>query len=109
MSRLVIQLFQEESTHNLDDDEVDNSQVIDQIFGFLPGSKNIQHKFSRCEPQSVENTEDLSDYTFQKFSATHFQGQNTVQHISRKLNQPLLAHENDSDNKVDFHFHFLFL
>ena len=114
----------EERARHLRDDEVDDSEVVDQIFGFLPGSENAQGKapkafgdlavsgqqyiFSEREPQSVEKTEDLSDYTFQKFSTTYFQGQNTLQHISQKLDRPLLLHEDESDNMVKFSFYFLF-
>lgn len=115
----------EERARHLRDDEVDDSEVVDQIFGFLPGSENAQGKapkafgdlavsgqqyiFSEREPQSLEKTEDLSDYTFQKFSTTYFQGQNTLQHISHKLDRSLLLHEDESDNMVEFRFHFLFL
>lgn len=44
--------------------------------------------------------EDLSDYKFNKFAQTYFQGQATHAYIKRQLRQPLLGLKNEQDRQA---------
>ena len=44
--------------------------------------------------------EDISDYKFNKFVVTHFQGQATQSYIREPLKQALLPLRNDHDQQV---------
>ena len=44
--------------------------------------------------------EDISDYKFNKFVATYFQGQATHSYVRRPLKQALLPLRNDADRQV---------
>ena len=96
----VINQAEERHRHERDDD-VDDSEVVDQIFGFLPGNNEStgnsqptkvpkafgdltvareQYILSESSTEMPGETfEDLSEFTFEKFAAMYFQGQNTVQ------------------------------
>ena len=109
----VINQAEERHRHERDDD-VDDSEVVDQIFGFLPGNNEAttpsnqptkvpkafgdlavareQYILSEgsTEQLSGEMMEDLKEFTFEKFAATYFQGQNSSVFINHKLDRPLL-------------------
>ena len=126
----VINQAEERHRHERDDD-VDDSEVVDQIFGFLPGNggdssssssslNNSQQPTkvpkafgdlavareqyilseSSSEQLPSELLEELKEYTFEKFAATYFQGQNSSVFINHKLDRPLLYHEESTDNMV---------
>lgn len=105
----------EERARHLREDEINDSEVVDQIFGFLPGnegmnggtgtkafgglgSSNQQYILGEAETSSLEKGEDLKDFVFPKFATTYFQGQNTHGYQSKQLERPLLFHEDKSDN-----------
>lgn len=107
----------EERARHLREDEINDSEVVDQIFGFLPGnegmnggtgtkafgglgSSNQQYILGEAETSSLEKGEDLKDFVFPKFATTYFQGQNTHGYQSKQLERPLLFHEDKSDNMV---------
>lgn len=122
----VINQAEERHRHERDDD-VDDSEVVDQIFGFLPGNNDAttpnnqptkvpkafgdlavareQYILSEgsTEQLSGEMMEDLKEFTFEKFAATYFQGQNSSVFINHKLDRPLLYHEETTDNMVCLH------
>ena len=49
---------------------------------------------------TIDDDEDISQYKFQKFAATYFQGNATHTYIRRSLKQPLLPLKNEGDQLV---------
>lgn len=101
------------------DEALDDSKLVDAMFDFLPRTDNMNDNnngpsaFKDLErPKSdllldgeglappvphQEEQEDLSEYKFQKFAATYFQG-NVGHHYQRKpLKQPLLPLQTQGD------------
>ncbi|KAF7490609.1 Myosin-VIIa [Sarcoptes scabiei] len=97
---------------------VDDSKLVDAMFDFLPRTENqVENNgpsvFSDLEringdapldsdelviPQlPEEETEDLTEYKFQKFASTYFQANVTHQYQRRPLKQPLLALKTQGD------------
>lgn len=108
----------EERARHRREDEVDDSEVVDQIFGFLPGNTDsgsngkapkmfgdlavAQQQFLLGEGELAGEKfeESLKEYRFEKFATTYFQGQNTSIFMNQKLDRSLLYHEDQSDNLV---------
>ena len=127
----VINQAEERHRHERDDD-VDDSEVVDQIFGFLPGNNDAttppnqttkvpkafgdlavareQYILSESSSEQLpdEMMEGLKEYTFEKFAATYFQGQNSSVFINHKLDRPLLYHEESTDNMVSMSTSWVF-
>lgn len=111
--KIVIKEAEERERH-LREDEIDDSEVVDQIFGFLPGDESSDGKAPKAfgdlqvsnqqfilgegETTPVENVDDLKDYTFEKFATMYFQGQVTPTNQARPLEKSILIHENSADN-----------
>ncbi|CAG0892124.1 unnamed protein product [Darwinula stevensoni] len=94
---------------------LNDAQLVDDIFGFLPTdtpSENQQapSAFKDLErgrgmggelinavPTSPEDREDLSEYKFQKFAATYFQGNVNHMYSRKALKQPLLSLHTQAD------------
>ena len=51
-------------------------------------------------PLPEDDEQEISDYKFTKFAATHFQGNATPTYIRRVLKQPLLQLKNEGDQLV---------
>ena len=115
----------EERARHRREDEVDDSEVVDQIFGFLPGNTDVgntgkapkmfgdlavaqtQYLLGDGEGMGAgENMEELKEYRFEKFATTYFQGQNTSVFMAQKLDRPLLYHDDKSDNMVSSLFFY---
>ena len=108
----------EERARHKKEMDIDDSEVVDQIFGFLPGNENRQvgqapaafgnlavpqdqFQFSDGDViSSVEKTEDLHEYTFKKFATLYFSNQNTCEFQTKPLERPLLMHEEKTDQLV---------
>ena len=106
----------EERERHLREDEIDDSEVVDQIFGFLPGDDSTDGKAPKAfgdlqvsnqqfilgegESTPVENIDDLKDYTFEKFATMYFQGHVTPTNQTRPLDKSILIHEDNADNMV---------
>jgi myosin-7 len=86
----------------------DDSQVVDDIFGFLGDGQSTtgqpgyvyQGDESRLPLPAVEIEEDISVYKFSKFATTYFQGAATHSWIHRQLKQPLLPLKSDHDRQA---------
>ncbi|XP_037704774.1 unconventional myosin-VIIb [Choloepus didactylus] len=100
-------------------DTVTDSEMVEQVFGFLPAMVGGQEgqapphfedlesrapKLPKIDLDTVpmveqpeEDTDDLADYTFPKFAATYFQKAASHEHIRQPLRYPLLYHEDDAD------------
>ncbi|KAA0203334.1 hypothetical protein HAZT_HAZT001173 [Hyalella azteca] len=85
-----------------DDENVNDPQLVDEMFGFLQGG-TVRRRGSMA-PIGLEEAfpssgmqEDVSEYTFQKYASTYFQGNVTHQYTRRQLKQPLLNLQNDAD------------
>jgi len=102
---------------------VDDSQVVDEVFGFIndaaqtdssgegtapAGFKDLEESRRQAmlqgyegdelqRPMVPEDTEDISQYKFPKFAATYFQGNASHTYIRRVLKAPLLALKNEGD------------
>ncbi|KAM4771803.1 unconventional myosin-VIIb [Rhinophrynus dorsalis] len=74
--------------------EKENLEMVEQVFGFLPAMDEIDLDTLLLEP---EKDTDYLEFTFPKFAATYFQGSATDTHIRKPLRQPLLYHEEQSD------------
>ncbi|CAB4059164.1 MYO7A [Lepeophtheirus salmonis] len=99
------------------DQPVDDSAVVDDMFGFLEDQKDnlsesqapsafrdlpVQKNVSNGDivsgiPTPPEDDEDLSEYKFQKFAATYFQGTFTHQHSRKPLKHSLLPLQTQGD------------
>ena len=55
-------------------------------------------------PTTPEDYEDLSEYKFQKFAATYFQGTFTHQYSKKPLKHSLLPLQTQGDQLVSFEF-----
>ncbi|XP_062411317.1 unconventional myosin-VIIb [Sardina pilchardus] len=96
-------------------------EAMDDIFGFLPPMvggqegkapvpfKDLEGQRVALEEIDLDETpiaedlpeedydDDLDEYSFSKFAAMYFQGAATATHIRRRLNQPLLYHDEEGD------------
>ena len=99
------------------DEPVDDSAVVDDMFGFLenqndnisesqapsafrdlPVPKVVQNgDILSGIPSMPEDHEDLSEYKFQKFAATYFQGTVNHQYSKKPLKQSLLPLQTQGD------------
>ncbi|KPI94607.1 Myosin-VIIa [Papilio xuthus] len=98
------------------DEPVDDSKLVEAMFDFLPDSSSEAPApkdtsiFSdlpqqRADQQEMvtpmqttsEDEEDLSEFKFQKFAATYFQGNVTHQYSRRPLKHPLLPLHTQGD------------
>lgn len=101
------------------DKPLDDSQVVDELFGFLPKSSSEVPSSALTQPPSAfndlpvpkadqtelitpmqivsEDEEDLSEYKFQKFAATYFHPSVNHQHSRKPLKQPLLPLHTQGD------------
>ncbi|XP_049887223.1 myosin-VIIa isoform X2 [Pectinophora gossypiella] len=98
------------------DEPVDDSKLVEAMFDFLPDSSSEAPApkdtsvFSdlpqlRADQQETvtpmqttsEDEEDLSEYKFQKFAATYFQGNVTHQYSRKPLKHPLLPLHTQGD------------
>ncbi|EPQ15928.1 Myosin-VIIb [Myotis brandtii] len=100
-------------------DTVTDTQMVEQVFGFLPSMiggqegqapscfEDLETK-TRQLPEvdldavpAVDEPEDdrdgLAEYSFPKFAATYFQKSATHTHVRKPLRYPLLYHEDDAD------------
>jgi myosin-7 len=100
---------------------VDDSQLVDDMFGFIDAQTDSSVEgsaptaFKDLEdgrrhamqegydigdmklPEVPEDTEDISQYKFAKFAATYFTNNATHSYIRRVLKQPLLPLKNEGD------------
>ncbi|XP_034827735.1 myosin-VIIa isoform X1 [Maniola hyperantus] len=98
------------------DEPVDDSKLVEAMFDFLPDSSSEApapkdtSMFSdlpqlRADQQEIvtpmqttsEDEEDLSEFKFQKFAATYFQGNVTHQYSRKPLKHPLLPLHTQGD------------
>ncbi len=99
------------------DQPIDDSAVVDDMFGFLedqkdtvsesqapsafrdlPAPKVIQNgDIIPGIPTTPEDHEDLSEYKFQKFATTYFQGTVNHQYSKKPLKHPLLPLQTQGD------------
>ncbi|XP_076323728.1 myosin-VIIa-like isoform X2 [Tachypleus tridentatus] len=104
---------------NKQDEPVDESKLVDDMFDFLPPGETspLEHtgpsafkdlELSRKNtinqlqpegnvPSAPKDSEDLTDYTFQKFAATYFQGNLSHEYQRRQLKNSLLSLPTQSD------------
>ncbi|KAL1023382.1 hypothetical protein UPYG_G00040140 [Umbra pygmaea] len=107
---------------NAQSESITDQEMVDDIFGFLPnmvggqeglapvGFKDLEKKGARTRPEEVdlddvpmaedipeEDYDDLDEYSFSKFASMYFQGAATPTHIRKRLQQPLLYHEDEGD------------
>ena len=91
----------EEEAEQRRDMPVDDSKIVEQMFGFLPEGEQAQvadtEGLGLPMPEMEEN---LADYKFPKFAATYFQGSATPTYIRRPIKQPLLALKSQQDRQV---------
>lgn len=101
------------------DEPLDDSQLVDRIFEFLPpdSASETQAPPSRFQDLPTpgkgavseddiisgiprppgDQDEDLSEYKFQKYAATYFQGNVNHQYSRKQLKQPLLQLQTQGD------------
>ena len=99
---------------------MDDSAVVDDMFGFLEDQKDTQSEVQAPSafrdlpapkqvqngdiimgvPESPEDNEDLSEYKFQKFAATYFQGAYSHQYSKKPLKHSLLPLQTQGDQLV---------
>ena len=89
---------------------VDESAVVDDVFGFIDDedSKGNHHQpnaFKDLPAKKRRKSEavmgvPLSEYSFQKFAKTYFQGNVTHQYSRRALRQSLLSLNANGDKAV---------
>ena len=108
------------------DQPIDDSAVVDDMFGFLeeqrdsvsesqapsafrdlPAPKNGYGTLSNGDimmgvPTTPEDYEDLSDFKFQKFATTYFQGNVTHQYSRRPLKYSLMPLQTEGDKLVSW-------
>ena len=100
------------------DDPVDDSQVIDDVFGYLdseddnevrrdpsafkdlPKKKKKKSETLMEIPSAPEYNEDTSEYSFPKFAKTFFQGNITHQYSRRVIKHSLLNLSTNGDKAV---------
>ena len=89
---------------------VDESQVIDDVFGFienedekevkrepsafrdLPQKKRRKSEVLMGVPSAPEDNEDLTEFSFQKFAKTYFQGEESSTDAVRRLFKTVSLH-----------------
>ena len=107
-----------EMVKNRNDEPIDDSAVVDDMFGFLedhqrdnisesqapsafrdlPAPKVVQNgDIIMGVPVAPDDNEDLSEYKFQKFAATYFQGTFTHQYSKKPLKHSLLPLQTQGD------------
>ena len=92
MYRYVSSMFRMMEAERKRNEPVDDSQVIDDVFGFiqdeedkdikrdpaafkdLPQKKRRKSEVMMGIPSAPEDNDDLSEFSFQKFAKTYFQG-----------------------------------
>ncbi|XP_075211513.1 unconventional myosin-VIIa ck [Lycorma delicatula] len=99
------------------DEPVDDSKLVEAMFDFLPDSSSeapvparetsvfMDLPTAKADQQEVispmqlasEDEEDLSEFKFQKFAATYFQGNITHQYSRKPLKHPLLPLHTQGD------------
>ncbi|XP_014247796.1 myosin-VIIa isoform X2 [Cimex lectularius] len=99
------------------DEPVDDSKLVEAMFDFLPDSsseaplparetsvfkdlptaKADQQEVINQIQMATEDEEDLSEFKFQKFAATYFQGNVTHQYSRKPLKHPLLPLHTQGD------------
>lgn len=100
------------------DEPLDDSKLVDVIFDFLPRSESVNEQvgpsaFKDLEasrenainggevegsiPAVPEDKDDLSEYKFQKFAATYFQGSASHQYQRKPLKNSLLPLQTQGD------------
>lgn len=99
------------------DEPVDDSKLVEAMFDFLPDSSSEaptparetcvfndlpapradQHEIISPMQMPSEDEEDLSEFKFQKFAATYFQGHITHQYSRKPLKHPLLPLHTQGD------------
>ncbi len=104
---------------------IDDSAVVDDLFDFLKGQKDTTTASEAPAPtafrdlpaprpsengaagdiimgvpQAPEDNEDLSEYKFQKFAATYFQGAYSHQYSKKPLKHSLLPLQTQGDQLV---------
>ncbi|XP_077987827.1 myosin-VIIa-like [Glandiceps talaboti] len=100
------------------DQPVDDSKVVEEMFGFLPdqglqqgpgpkGFEDLESSRSEALQRGLDDPmmrlpvpeaeEDISDYKFAKFAATYFTGNATASYIRRPLKQTLLDVPTEQD------------
>ncbi|ELK26098.1 Myosin-VIIb [Myotis davidii] len=104
-------------------DTVTDTQMVEQVFGFLPSMIGGQEgqapsRFEDLETKTqqlpevdldavpaLDEPEDdrdgLAEYSFPKFAATYFQKSASHTHMRKPLRYPLLYHEDDADCSVN--------
>jgi myosin-7 len=87
----------EEQAMRRRDMPVEDSKVVEEMFGFLGDQQHGDYDPSLGRIPVPEAEEDLTEYRFPKFAATYFQGQATHSYLRRALKQPLLALKNEQD------------
>ncbi|RZF38372.1 hypothetical protein LSTR_LSTR014819 [Laodelphax striatellus] len=103
--------------HTQQDEPVDDSKLVEAMFDFLPDSSSEAPNSARetsvfmdlptakADQQEVistmqlgsEDEEDLSEFKFQKFAATYFQGNVTHMYSRKPLKHPLLPLHTQGD------------
>uniref|UniRef100_A0A8B9I1W9 Myosin VIIBb n=1 Tax=Astyanax mexicanus TaxID=7994 RepID=A0A8B9I1W9_ASTMX len=94
----VLSQSQEEDTKTTKSEASD--EEIEGIFGFLPkvvGGQEGPAPEGFEEEEEEEEDDEEDEFSFSKFSALHFQGSATHTHIDRRLQQPLIHHEDEGD------------
>ena len=104
------------------DEPVDDSQVIDDVFGYLdseddnevrrdpsafkdlPKKKKKKSETLMGIPSAPEFNEDTSEYSFPKFAKTFFQGNITHQYSRRVIKHSLLNLSTNGDKAVRLNF-----
>ena len=111
------------------DEPIDDSAVVDDMFGFLEEQKDsgsdaqapsafrdlpapskngtlTNGEIIMGVPTTQEDYEDLSEFKFQKFASTYFQGNVTHQYSRKPLKYSLLPLQTQGDQLVSF-YHFV--
>ena len=106
---------------------VDESQVIDDVFGFienedekevkrepsafrdLPQKKRRKSEVLMGVPSAPEDNEDLTEFSFQKFAKTYFQGEESSTDAVRRLFKTVLLHCRKREPPVQQEAHQTFL
>lgn len=103
------------------DEPVDDSKLVEAMFDFLPDSSSeaptpgretsvfmdlpsqpAENEIVSPMQTASEDEEDLSEFKFQKFAATYFQGNITHQYSRKPLKHPLLPLHTQGDQLVSY-------
>uniref|UniRef100_A0A8C7UL28 Myosin VIIBb n=1 Tax=Oncorhynchus mykiss TaxID=8022 RepID=A0A8C7UL28_ONCMY len=96
---------------------VSEQEMVETMFEFLPHKVSVGGREGPApegfevmlttnvpvELPVVEYDDEDEEFSFIKFSALHFQGSATHSHITQRLRQPLLHHEDEGDTLVSQH------